>query len=217
MMTDREKSQNRQAGFSMVEVLVASSILVVIVLMLSMLFQQTSLSWRTGVRRAEAFMAVRSAIGAIQRDAAAAVDERTIPKPLRNTMAGSQQFSGSLRFFTLTGAGFDDAMNTPYRALKYVTYNSSGARTESVLQADGSKKTMPNSNVLNFVDKASSANKPVTRITAFDPVPGDDPAGLPLYVNIRAQVTYSGNALEIGAQSAGPDKVFDTKDDIKTW
>lgn len=212
------KTHGNRNGFSMIEVLVASAILVVIVMMLAMLFQQTSLSWRTGVKRADAYMQIRSAIGAIQRDASAAVDARTIPLALRNKLkpGGGQQFAGGLGFFTLTGDGFYDD-NTPYRALTYVTYNGNGDRTEAVLKANGTKQDLPDSNVLNFVDKASSQNKPVTKITRFDPVFGADNQGLPLFVNIEARVTYTGNALDIGAESAGPDKAWGTKDDIRTW
>ena len=211
----------------MIEVLVASSILVVIVMMLAMLFQQTSLSWRTGVRRAEAYMQIRAGFGAIQRDASAAIDQRTIAGPLRTKLGGSQQFSGpQLRFYTLTGCGFvddnnngkiDPGENTPYRALTYVTYNTRGDRTESVLQANGSKEIKDPSNVLDFIDKASSKHKPVTTLSSFDPEPGPDANGLPLFVKIKAEVSTAGNSLDIGAASAGPDKTWNTKDDIKTW
>lgn len=220
------KMNGNRSGFSMIEVLVASAILIVIIMMLAMLFQQTSLSWRTGIRRADAYMQIRSGIGAIQRDASAAVDARTIPAALKTKLGGgSQQFSGGLRFYTLTGEGFYDANNNgkvdsgesmPYRALTYVTYNSSGDRTETTLMADGNKETTQG-NVLDFITKASSGNKPVTQIKQFDPVFGSDNQGLPLFVNIRARVTSSGSSLDIGAASAGPDKTWNTKDDIKTW
>ena len=210
----------------MIEMLVASTILIVIVMMLAMLFQQTSLSWRTGVRRADAFVQIRSAIGAIQRDASAAVDEDTIPNKLRNLLGGSQSFNNSLRFYTLTGNGYRDAGNPknghmdpaekPFRALKYVTYTTTGGRSESTLLSDNTVDGPYDSNVIDFVDRASSVNKPVTKITAITPyfVSG---AGLPLFITIEAEVTYSGNTLDIGAGSAGPDKIWDTKDDIKTW
>lgn len=209
----------------MIEVLVASTILVVIVMMLAMLFQQTSLSWRTGVKRADAYMAIRSAIGAIQRDASKAVDERVIPLYLRNKLGGGQRFSNTLRFYTLSASGYRDSDNNgrmdlseiPYRALSYITYNMDGKRTECVLKADGSKEDYDDSNVLDFIATQSSPNKPKTMITAIDPEFSGDSAGLPLYLKIQARVTYSGNALEIGAASAGPDKKWDTKDDIQTW
>lgn len=216
-------SRNR-SGFSMIEVLVASSILIVIVMMLAMLFQQTSLSWRTGVRRADTYMLIRSGFGAIQRDASAAVDQRTIPSQLRSAVGGNQQFNGSLQFFTLTGGGFFDANNNgrvdsgenmPFRALSFISYNTSGDRREYILKADGSVESR-DSNVFDFVNRASGANQP-TPTLRINAGPTVDSAGLPLYVTIEADVRDSGNALDIGAASAGPDKTWNTKDDIKTW
>lgn len=220
------RTNGNRNGFSMIEVLVASAILVVIVMMLAMLFQQTSLSWRTGVKRADAYMQVRSGIGAIQRDASAAVDARAIPQVLRSRLAGSQQFASGLRFFTLSGDGFEDGNNNgsmdaselPYRALSYITYDMNGKRTETLLRGDGSVLNMPQANVLNFIKNQTSANKPTTVITKIEPEYGaNSPQGLPLYVKIRARVEYAGNSLEIGAASAGPDKTWGTKDDINTW
>ena len=210
----------------MIEVLVASTILIVIVMMLAMLFQQTSLSWRTGMRQADAYMQIRSGLGAIQRDAAAAVDERTIPLYYRNKLGGgSQNFNGSLAFYTLSGSGFYDGNNNdqfdnvdmPYRALTYVTYNKLGNRTETVLRSDGSQETRQSANVLDFVKKSSGWNKPVTTIKSFTPESGPSAQDLPLFVNIKLEVETRGNSLDIGAASAGPDKKWGTKDDIRTW
>lgn len=216
----------------MIEMLVASTILIVIVMMLAMLFQQTSLSWRTGVRRADAFVQIRSAIGAIQRDASAAVDKDTIPLALRSKLVGAQNFNGPLEFYTLTGDGYKDAGNPknghmdqaekPFRALKHVKYVPQQAdlckRIESTLLADNTVDGPYESDVLNFVDRAGSVNKPHTTIKNITPFygPGGN-AGLPLFITIEAEVTYSGNTLEIGTGSAGPDKTWNTKDDIKTW
>lgn len=211
----------------MVEMLVASTILIVIVMMLAMLFQQTSLSWRTGVRRADAFVQIRSAIGAIQRDASAAIDERTIPKGLRDMLGGNQQFGWPLQFFTLTGDGYKDSgspknghmdpAEKPFRALKYVTYTKTGKRNEKTLLSDNTVDGPYESDVLNFVDRGSE-NKPETKFGNLSPFYGSGgSAGLPLFITIEAEVTYSGNTLEIGAASNGPDMKPDTKDDIVTW
>ena len=194
----------------MIEVLVASTILIVIVMMLGMLFQQTSLAWRVGVKRADGFMQVRAAIGAIQRDAAAAVDAQYLPKQF---VAGEQKFSGSeLVFYTLTGKGEN-------RALTKVTYNLSGKRTESVLQPSGSWGSAKSSDVLTFAGR--SGNKSSTTLSDFA-ARGEggnsySGKGLPLYVTFEANVTAAGVNLDIGAASAGPDTVWGTKDDIKTW
>ncbi len=206
---------NRRAGFSMIEVLVASSILVVIVMLLAMLFQHTSHAWRVGVRRADVYMQIRSAIGAIQRDTAAAVDERSLdPEVVAQLGGGSQKFNGPLQFYTLTGTGANPALRSP----TYVSYSASGSRTETKLLPSGSKQTK-NSNVLDFIQRTGGKNRPVTTIQGFTPVypSGAGANGLPLYVVVKARVTSSGNALEIGAASAGPDKTWNTKDDIQTW
>jgi len=225
MKTNGNSKQSRRAGFSMVEVLVASSIMVVIVMLLGMLFQQTSLAWRTGVKRADGFVQIRSAIGAIQRDAAAAVDARYLPKELRAQLGdgsakGDQLFIGSsLKFYTLTGTGFDDKKITPFRALTHVTYDTTGKRTESILKADGSTETKPSSNVSKVAERVGNKNAPVTQFYNFNAEygTGQPQEGLPLFVTLSADVTTMGNSLEIGAESAGPDGIWGNKDDIKTW
>ena len=203
-------------GFSMIEVLVASTILTVIVMMLGMLFQSTGLAWRTGVQRADTFMQVRGFFGAIQRDLSAAIDARDLPPAL--TGGRSQKFDHeALKFFTLSGKGFDDSGN-PYRALTYITYDTDGNRTEERLKAAGGWDKVTY-NVMTSAERQLSPNKPKATIQGFDPVyeTGASGAALPLYVNIRATVTSSGYTLEIGAASAGPDMTWDTKDDITTW
>lgn len=218
MKEDRNKNRGR-AGFSMVEVLVASTILVVIVMMLAMLFQQTGLAWRTGVQRADAFVQLRSLVGALQRDAAAAIDEREIPTELRAKLGGSQRFSGDLQFYTLTGTGFPETGNTPYRTLTYVTYGTDGLRTERKLKADGTAEPATSFNVMTTASRSIDPSKPSITVGDFDDyyASGMNSAGLPLYVRVQASVRPSGYTLDIGAASAGPDKTWGTRDDIRTW
>lgn len=198
----------------------AATILMVIVLLLSMLFQQTSLAWRTGVRRANSFMQVRTLIGAIQRDASAAVDAGSIPET--TTLAtDSQSFNGwPLRFYTLTGAGFT-ASAVPLRALSFIEYKQDGTRIEKILTADGSVYSLNNqaqTQVKDFLTKKDSANSLATTLGALQPVyVSGVSAGLPLFITFTADVTLKGNSYDIGAASAGPDKTWNTKDDIRTW
>jgi len=230
MKTEDSHKQMRRAGFSMIEVLVASTILVVIVMMLAMLFQQTSLAWRTGVQRANRYMQVRSAIGSIQRDASAAVDARYIPTELKTKIGdGQQSFSGSqLKFYTLNGAGFvnNKPDKVPLRALSYITYKSDGTRTETVLNGLGSAYYKDKgSRTMNFLQKAkgSALSKPTLDFDFAQSVSaqGKQPAGnneFPLFITIKATFAPDdGNGYDIGAASAGPDKVWNTKDDIRTW
>jgi prepilin-type N-terminal cleavage/methylation domain-containing protein len=216
-------TNKKNAGFSMIEVLVASTILVVIVMMLAMLFQQTGMAWRTGVRRADSFMQVRSLIGAIQRDAAKAVDQRSIPQELRDKLGGGKQqkFDNSnLKFFTLSTSGFEDNSiknGTPRRSLSFVEYETSGKRTETILLANGDPEVIQ-SDVMDFVERVGNKNAPQTNLDSFDREDGPDgSAGLPLSIRLNASVTSQGYNLEIGAASAGPDGAWDTDDDIVTW
>jgi len=215
---------NRKAGFSMIEVLVAATILMVIVMMLGMLFQQTGIAWRVGVRRADAFSQVRSLIGAIQRDASKAVDEDAINDDVRTLLGGgTQQFAGStISFYTLDATGFDldgqgrPDLTRPKRSASYITYTTAGKRTEVYLLADGSTKSVA-TEVRDFAVRAN-ANAPTTTLKDFERVDGPGGASrLPLCIKSQARVVSQGYSLDIGAASAGPDRVWNTDDDIRTW
>lgn len=197
----------------------ASTILIVIVMLLSMLFQQTGLAWRAGVKRADGFVGMRAMIGAIQHDASAMIDISCVPLTLRN---GDQQFtSTSLKFYTLNTALFYDDMNmtpgTALRALRYITYDASGNRHEYVREANTWQEMGNGANVISIVKRTGNKNTSVPVIDAFEYDNQFTGAGLPTYLTIKAHVTTTGNSLDIGAASAGPDKIWDTTDDIVTW
>ena len=63
-------------GFSLIEVMVATAILMVVVLMIGAVFRQASSSWDSGYARAEGGMIVRGVIGSIERELSGAVDGR---------------------------------------------------------------------------------------------------------------------------------------------
>lgn len=210
-------------GFSMVEVLVASTILIVIVMMMAMLFQQTSVAWRTGLMRARGYMQLRSYIGAVQRDASAAIDAKNLPQRIIDGKS-EQTFSPSkISFYTLSGK--DDE-----RALKFITHDTSGKRTESVLKLEGNGGWGPetSSEVLKFLTE-SGANDPEVSPMRFDFKWADGPEygrdgtklsdqnRLPLYITLDAEIIQRGKLYNVGAASAGPDMKWDTKDDIRTW
>ena len=84
-------------AFTLIEVLVATAIMAIIVLMLGGVFNQAASSWDSGYARAEEGMAVRAVIGSLTRDLATAVDGRRygLDKPISTT--------GGLTFYRLTG------------------------------------------------------------------------------------------------------------------
>lgn len=208
------KDKGNRSGFSMIEVLVASSILIVIVMMLAMLFQQTSVAWRTGLIRARGYAQLRSYVGTIQRDATAAIDARNLPAKLLESN-GKQSFtSGKISFYTLSG-------DENKRSLNFITHDLSGTREHKVLALDGNGKwdTVSSSDVLKFLSDSNSDDPDINplRFEFKWEKSGSYSDELPLYIKVDAQVTQKGKLYQVGAASAGPDKVWGTKDDIRTW
>jgi Tfp pilus assembly protein PilV len=227
--------KRNNSGFSMIEVLVASTIMIMIVMMLGMLFQQSSQAWRTGKQRADTYQQVRALFGSIQRDASAAIDKNSLPQRLLAdaTFSGKNQvFSGSLAFFTLTGTGFDqdedaDRGKEPRRSITYVTYNGSKRTVVTFLPKTGGgykEGTSQDGNIVNA--NLNGANVQLMGIRAYDEK-GSSVGGsvFPAYVTISAGVNSEGvKSFDIGAASGGPDRTLGRspddvrgRDDIKTW
>jgi len=229
---------NKKNGFSMIEVLVASTIMITIMLMLGMLFQQTSQAWRTGRQRAEALLVARTFFGILQRDVSNAIDVNTLPtvmqEALQNAAGGlpnlQQSFSPSqIQFFTLTGTGFDNKNaeqnkqgNRALRSLTHVSYSTGGSRTETLLlpspSADGGFEMSPSNNdrQTNLLSiRPGNVTFDVQAFTMY--YLNGNSGGLPTYIMVQATTGASTNRWEIGAGSSGPDREWDTEDDIKTW
>jgi type II secretory pathway pseudopilin PulG len=218
------KKTNRQ-GFSMIEVLVASTILIMIVMMLGSLFQQTSTAWRVGLMRTGGYGQLRSYVGTIQRDASAMVNANLLPKILLKENKDQSFESGKISFYTITGS--DNA-----RSLNYITHNTSGKRTQRTLklggQTAGSDPKWEDEETTEILQFLPGQDNPVAP-QGFDfkwPVEteydrdGNAVSGdkrFPLYLTIGTKISPQGHLYDVGAESAGPDKKWDTKDDIRTF
>lgn len=232
------KTGNRH-GFTMIEVLVAATILIVIVMMMGALFQQTSMAWRTGVLRTGGYMQLRSYIGTLQRDASAMINANLIPKQLLCN-SQEQRFDGtSLEFYTLTGT--DES-----RALNFITYDLSGNRTQRTLKlnqggaaGNAAWDSEDTSNLLKFMPNQTEENmsvKPqrfIPKVLSGVGFKEYDRDGnevisarqkFPIYLSVDAEIGQVGQLYDVGAESAGPDKIFGTgpndpqgKDDIRTF
>jgi prepilin-type N-terminal cleavage/methylation domain-containing protein len=222
-------------GFTLIEVLVAATILVIIVMMLGSLFQQTSTAWRTGTMRTGGYMQLRAYIGAIQKDASAMIDANLIPENMLCN-GDHQNFSSSeIQFYTLTGG--DEA-----RALNFITYSTSGIRTQRTLKlnqpgdasADAAWDSKTSANILQIrVNQTANIVNPL----GFTAVWSDDPQydfegklvsgksrRFPLYVSVKAEIGQSGDLYDVGAVSGGPDGTIGSArgdprgaDDIRTF
>ena len=210
----------------MIEVMVASTLMIIVVMMLGMMFNQTSQVWRTGKQRVDMFKGVRSLFGPFQRDASAAVDQKTIPKGILDEwkLGRNQNFSGNeIAFFTLTGTGMKKNTEIPKRAFSFVTYNG-GTRTEQWIgDASIYSQTLTEDPCIFKAYKVESSGN-VSDYSA-DP----DSKGVPMFpafISVRMQATSDSlaKAYDVGAASAGPDRMFGLgpgdlkgKDDIRTW
>ena len=124
-------AQRRRRGFTLIEVMVATGILLIIVMMVGGLFTQASSVWDAGYVRAEGGMVARAIVGAIQRDLQTAVDGRAFDglgfgtKPLVSE-------SGTIKFVSMktpdatVGAAGDASKKD--RGLHLITYTLAKGR-----------------------------------------------------------------------------------------
>lgn len=222
----------------MIEVMVAATILVVIVMMLGMLFQQTSVAWRTGLMRSDGYMQLRAFIGALQRDASAMIDANQIPQSLLCNNQKQKFESGEIRFYTMTGTlrTKPNGSLEDFRALNFITYQIGGKRTQRRLEPNGTWSEEESSNVLSPPNIGANPDKPQVAAKgfsfAFQSGTEYDIAGnvvpnasrYPLFLTVESDVTQKGRLYDVGAECSGPDKKFGTgpsdvagKDDIRTW
>ena len=183
-------------GFSLIEILIATTILLVIVILASMVFQQTTGAYQTGERKVNAQVALRNVLGSITRDLALAVDSSKYEGLDVNDIGNGS----SITFLALTGTpGVDDAGNVVRTAQK-ISYSFSGGvvrRTEQGTTCDnGTWRTCGRSVEAELNDAKESA---LTYLT-FEAV-GD--GSLPERVIIHAEMETKDKISSVGAGSGG--------------
>ena len=195
-----------RGGFTLIEILVATTILLVIVILASMVFQQTTGAYQTGERKVNAQVALRNIIGSMTRDLALAVDSDDY-EGIDNDFA-----SGGMTFIALTGKpGFDAAgnENQDCRTAHVITYSSNGKRSEQALSctmSGGRPKWNKKGERVEADLYDSSSYEGVGNIDmSFEYAwPENDPdSTLPERVYIRAELESNGSVTTVGAGSGG--------------
>jgi len=177
----------------------------VIVLMMSMVFQQTSGAVESGTRRVASQTALRNILGVIARDLALAVD--------------SGDYPGIDNMFISPGGkrvGFVALTGTPEkRMLQWIEFrcvNQSVQRScgDLIWEPAQKKWRYPAANWVSL-----NPDDPL-RSFAFEPVlpPNASPVAFPLQVGVQGSLASRGGASHVSGQSAGKDRKFDTEDDI---
>jgi len=206
----REPSSLR-TGFTLIEVMVATAVMAIMVVMIGGLFQQASSSWDAGYVRAEGGMAVRAVVGALTRDAATAVDGR------RFGLSAPVEVSGSkITMYRLAPgavAGSRDIVKVVYEGGSTVKRIVDGK--SSTLYSGGS-----GSNGANFTFSAgpeadgtqtSAAARPYER-RYYDSTGSQKTSDFPAevrwsvpYVKVRCALTRSGTFSGLTVRSLGRD------------
>ncbi len=199
------------AAFSLIEVLVATTLLVIIVITVGLVFRQSTMSWESGIRRADGNMLVRSVIGAIERDLMAMVDARHFPgSGLNAPMAIG---AGAVRFVALLEGR--DSEREP--TLIEIVGGATVRRTARRLQYSGGSWTAGPAETTDLIHSQTGAA--ITPHLSFQWSPANFAAGdgrLPDWVRVEVELTHSEDFSGVSARSLGRDGRPNTRDDIET-
>ena len=193
-----------RAAFTLIEILVAVTILLVIVVMGSMVFQETSGAFQSGNKKVSGQVAVRNVLGAIARDLALAVDSSKY-----EGLSVQNSFNGtSAKFVALTGTpGFDQNGNTnsAIRTAQIINYSlGSGIvkRKAELLKCENGKWSKSG----GYTE--SELNDKYNKISTLDfsiPVGYEPPIDslLPWRVDVSASMADGVSFDSVGAGSGG--------------
>jgi len=186
------------SGFSLIEIMVATVILIVIVLITSAIFHQSNVAWDGGMRKAEGGMMARAVLGLIARELSQAVGDLDI----LNT--GEILSENWIRFVTLTGD--NKTGERVARQIQYDLDNERLKRTESRYTQDYQ------------LENTSVENTLVTNVYILKFIPLGNFAGgnMPKWVRIVLGVKRTDDVSGVGAWSYGPDGA-EGIDDIRSW
>lgn len=210
-----------KAGFSLVEVLVSVTILVVVVLIVGMIFQQTSSAWTVGMSKSTSQASIRAIVGAIARDINMVIDPTyahvvepgsTDPESQDPSITGDfVKISGSTLSFYIANDDADPlkpSQNEQNRGIALVEYSASSGkiqRDETPISWLGANAGTTSSSEFTIETDASLK---FSNVSDFDNA---------LKIEIDTGSVTSLNDYEIAVGSCGPDGEWGTEDDIKMW
>ncbi len=211
---------SRSPGFTLIEVLVATAVMAVMVVMIGGLFQQASSSWDAGYIRAEGGMAVRAVVGALTRDVATAVDGRRFGLNAPVEVSGS-----SITLYRLApGAvgGSRDIVKVVYTGgstVKRTVGSSSSTIYSGGTGSNGAKFTFSAGPEPDGTEETAVARPYEKRY--YDASGGSKASDFPSevlwnvpYVKVRCELTRSGTFSGLTVRSIGRDGEEGSQDDI---
>ncbi len=205
-------------GFSLLEVLVAMSILSIIVMIMSGIFQQTNLAWSVSLKSSSDQSNVRSAIGIVTRDLSMIVDPSyaSIHYALgdNNSTFDPPEFTNNnLTFYITRPISAITAKDKATRELVKVEYSGGSTLTRK-------ESTYKNGSFGSTTTASFEFGSGNVSFKVFDDSSSDTGANATPYavtVTVKPNTPPSISDYDIGVASAGPDGKWDTDDDISTW
>ena len=194
-------SSRRRAGFSLIELLMAITVLIIIVMIIALVFQQAHTAWGSGTRKAGAETTLRGIMGIMERDLAQAVDDTAFGGSINQfPPAGSYPPSTTpqeIKFITLDGTS---------RLPQLVDYRFDGANlirnTYQVSAVSASSWTFSTTADAPSPGVILNGTQTISRLAFF--VPSGSPAiGLPLRLEIEAHVIKQGAFAVVSGYSLG--------------
>ncbi len=180
----KSNTENRRAGFTLLELLVAISILVIIVMMMAGVFFQSRVAWGTGLRRSRMAMEGRAVIDFIANELAQAVADETLECMIQDGQG--------ITFYML------DQASPERRAVKQVTYSYAGDRIRrSVRDVTFSPYVAPGPIREGYLARNVSSFQFIT------PDGGPYRTNLPAWVDIELTMRYRGRASHVRVGSGG--------------
>ena len=188
-------------GFTLIEILVATTILLVIVIIASLVFQQTTGAYDTGERKVNANVILRNVVGAISRDMALAVDSDEYPDLDEN-----QWEADVVSFVALTGRPGYNAAGEPdekCRTPHVITYTKSGTRKDVATSCENGVWATCGDEVSANLYDSSSFQGADFKVLFYPVFNTDNDSTLPDRVYVRAELETEGETSSVGVGTGG--------------
>jgi prepilin-type N-terminal cleavage/methylation domain-containing protein len=211
-----DRRTHSKSAFTLIEIMAATAILLIIVLVMGAVFHQSSIAWDGGMRKAEGAMNARAALGFLARElSTAVVFPASDPGVLQGGNVQSVSGGGVISFFTLT---HDSDADSNRRAVQLVTYEKVDDQlVRHAQECSGAGLNYGEYGKLAAVDPTKSVSI-ITNLSHMSfTSSGATGDRLPAWVNIKMIVNRSDDVSGVGAYSYGPDRQDGTEDDIRAF
>lgn len=199
-------------GFSLIEVMVATTILMIIVIMVGNIFRHGTNAWETGYSTAEGASGVRSVLGTVERELAQAIDGRKYQSKWSDPISVS---GSSIEFYRYIEPSKKGSTDREVQKIKYkfernkVTREVDNGKEVTLFSKQTSVGGNTEIDVEFDVGKIEIKEEDLDLNDGFEGKAWTFPS-----VWVRARITRTSSFAGMEARSYGPDGKKDTDDDI---